>query len=35
MLVQIVEREFRRWRPAANDSHLPWQKPLAPEQLTP
>src|SRR5204862_1442782 len=34
-LLQVVEWELYLWRPAANDAHLPWQKPLAPEQLTP
>lgn len=34
-LLQIVEWELYLWRPAATDSHLPWQKPLAPDQLTP
>lgn len=34
-LLQVVEWELYLWRPAASDSHLPWQKPLATEQLTP
>jgi len=34
-LVQVVEWELYLWRPAATDAHLPWQKPLAPEHLTP
>ena len=34
-LLQVVEWELYLWRPAASDSHLPWQKPLAPDQLTP
>lgn len=34
-LLQIVEWELYLWRPAASDSHLPWQKPLSTEQLTP
>lgn len=34
-LLQIVEWELSLWRPAASDSHLPWQKPLSTEQLTP
>jgi hypothetical protein len=34
-LLQVVEWELYLWRPAASDAHLPWQKPLAPEQLTP
>lgn len=34
-LLQVVEWELYLWRPVASDSHLPWQKPLAPEQLTP
>ena len=34
-LLQVVEGELYVWRPAASDSHLLWQKPLAPEQLTP
>ena len=35
MLLQVVEWELYLWRPAASDSHLPWQKPLPTEQLTP
>ena len=34
-LLQIVEWELYLWRPAATDSRLPWQKPLAVDQLTP
>jgi hypothetical protein len=34
-LLQVVEWELYLSRPAASDSHLPWQKPLATEQLTP
>lgn len=34
-LLQVIEWELYLWRPAASDAHLPWQKPLAPEQLTP
>ena len=34
-LLQIVEWELYLWRSAASDSHLPWQKPLSIEQLTP
>lgn len=34
-LLQVIEWELYLWRPAASDSHLPWQKPLAPDQLTP
>jgi hypothetical protein len=34
-LLQVVEWELYLWRPAANDAHLPWQKPRAPEHLTP
>jgi hypothetical protein len=34
-LLQVIEWELYLWRPAASDSHLPWQKPLASDQLTP
>jgi len=34
-LLQVIEWELYLWRPAASDAYLPWQKPLAPEQLTP
>jgi hypothetical protein len=34
-LLQVVEWELYLWRPAASDAHLPWQKPVAPDQLTP
>lgn len=34
-LLQIVEWQLFLWRPAASDSHLPWQKPLPVDQLTP
>jgi len=34
-LLQVIEGELSLWRPASKDSHLPWQKPLAPDQLTP
>jgi hypothetical protein len=34
-LLQVIEWELFLWHPAASDAHLPWQKPLAPEQLTP
>jgi len=34
-LLQVLEWELYLWRPAASDAHLPWQQPLAPEQLTP
>lgn len=34
-LLQVVEWELYLWRPAASDAHLPWQQPLAPDQLTP
>ncbi|MGH7602132.1 MAG: hypothetical protein ACREOI_37685 [bacterium] len=34
-LLQVLEWELYLWRPAASDSHLPWQKPLSQEQLTP
>jgi hypothetical protein len=33
-LLQVIEWELYLWRLAASDSHLPWQKPLAPDQLT-
>ena len=33
-LLQLLEWELYLWRPAATDVHLPWQKPLAAEQLT-
>jgi DDE superfamily endonuclease len=34
-LLQVIEWELYLWRPMASDAHLPWQKPLAHEQLTP
>jgi hypothetical protein len=34
-LVQVVEWELYLWRVAASDAHLPWQKPVAGDQLTP
>lgn len=34
-VLQIVEWELFIWRKAATDVHLPWQKPLSPDQLTP
>jgi hypothetical protein len=34
-LLQAIEWELYLWRQAASDSHLPWQKPLASDQLTP
>ncbi len=34
-LLQVIEWQLYLWHPAANDAHLPWQKPLALEQLTP
>jgi hypothetical protein len=34
-LLQLIEWELYLWRPMAKDCHLPWQKPLSTEQLTP
>jgi len=34
-LLQIVEWELFIWRKVATDVHLPWQKPLPSDQLTP
>jgi hypothetical protein len=34
-LLQLIEWQLQLWRPIAKDCHLPWQKPLPVEKLTP